>query len=119
MTEYFLPPRKPWPSTGLTWHNTGNQQSLLAGHNVHFDIAFLKAFFSANRKDFSEFFSHRVIDTSSILHYLYLAGKLKQKAVSSDEAFQLFDIEVEGRHTALGDALATAKLFSKLLTMIK
>jgi DNA polymerase-3 subunit epsilon len=100
-------------------HFAGRGKITLAGHNVHFDIAFLKAFFSANRKDFSEFFSHRVIDTSSILHYLYLAGKLKQKAVSSDEAFQLFDIEVEGRHTAMGDAIATAKLFSKLLHRIK
>jgi DNA polymerase-3 subunit epsilon len=87
----------------------------LAGHNVHFDAAFLKRFFSANNKKFSEYFSHRMIDTSSILHYLYLAGRIKQKAVSSDKAFALFDIQVEGRHTALGDAVATAKLFTKLL----
>jgi DNA polymerase III subunit epsilon len=87
----------------------------LAGHNVHFDAAFLRSFFSANNKDFSEFFSHRIIDTSSILYYLYLAGHIKQKAISSDDAFALFDIKVEGRHTALGDAMATAKLFTRLL----
>jgi DNA polymerase III subunit epsilon len=89
----------------------------LAGHNVHFDAAFLRSFFSANNKDFSEFFSHRIIDTSSILYYLYLAGHIKQKAISSDDAFALFDIKVEGRHTALGDAMATAKLFTKLLNL--
>lgn len=100
-------------------HFPGQEKITLAGHNVHFDIGFLKSFFSANNKDFSEFFSHRVIDTSSILHYLHLAGKLKQKAVSSDEAFALFGIKVEGRHTALGDALATARLFTKLLRLIK
>ncbi len=87
----------------------------LAGHNVHFDADFLRSFFSANNKDFSEFFSHRIIDTSSILYYLYLAGHIKHRAISSDEAFDLFDIKVEGRHTALGDAIATAKLFTKLL----
>lgn len=54
-------------------------------------------------------------DTSSILYYLYLAGHIKQKAISSDEAFDYFGIKVEGRHTAIGDAIATAKLFTKLL----
>ena len=99
-------------------HLPTQKKIILAGHNVHFDVAFLKAFFSANNKDFSEFFSHRIIDTSSILHYLYLSGKIKQKAISSDESFALFDIKVEGRHTALGDAIATAKLFTKLLSLI-
>jgi DNA polymerase III subunit epsilon len=89
----------------------------LAGHNVHFDTAFLKRFFSANNKDFRAFFSHRIIDTSSILHYLYLSGRIKQKAISSDEAFELFDIHVEGRHTAIGDALATARLFTRLIEL--
>ena len=96
-------------------HFPGKEKITLAGHNVHFDVVFLKPFFSANNKDFSEFFSHRVMDTSSILHYLYLSGQIKQKAISSDEAFDLFDIKVEGRHTALGDAIATARLFTKLL----
>lgn len=99
-------------------HFPGRGKITLAGHNVHFDIAFLKSFFSANNKDFSEYFSHRIIDTSSILHYLYLAGTLKQKAISSDKAFELFDIKVEGRHTALGDAIATARLFTKLLRLM-
>jgi DNA polymerase-3 subunit epsilon len=86
---------------------------------VHFDADFLRSFFTANNQDFSKYFSHRIIDTSSILHYLYLSGQIKQKAISSDEAFDLFDIKVEGRHTALGDAIATAKLFTKLLNLIK
>jgi len=91
----------------------------LAGHNVHFDADFLKSFFSKNNEDFSSFFSHRIIDTSSILYYLYLSGHIKQRAVSSDEAFDLFGIKVEGRHTAIGDAIATANLFSRLLDLIK
>lgn len=99
-------------------HFTGKEKITLAGHNVHFDAGFLKKFFSANHIDFSEIFSHRLIDTSSILHYLYLAGRIEKKAISSDDAFALFDIEVEGRHTALGDATATVKLFSKLLDLM-
>ncbi len=96
-------------------HFPQQREITLAGHNVQFDLSFLKILFSQNKKDFSKFFSHRIVDTSSILHYLYLAGHLKQRAISSDEAFELFDIKVEGRHTALGDAVATAKLFNKLL----
>lgn len=91
----------------------------LAGHNVHFDANFLRSFFSRNNINFDEFFSHRIIDTSSILYYLYLSGHIKQKAISSDEAFELFRIKVEGRHTAIGDAMATAKLFTRLLSLIK
>jgi len=91
----------------------------IAGHNVQFDVNFLKVLFSENNEDFSKFFSHRIIDTSSILYYLYLAGHLKQRAISSDEAFDLFEIKVERRHTALGDAIATAKLFTKLLSLTK
>jgi DNA polymerase-3 subunit epsilon len=100
-------------------HFPGQGKITLAGHNVHFDANFLRSFFSANDKNFSEFFSHRIIDTSSILYYLYLAGRIKQRAISSDEAFNLFDIKVEGRHTAIGDAIATAKLFTKLLDLLK
>lgn len=99
----------------INHHFPGQKKITLAGHNVHFDVSFLKAFFSKNNEDFSKYFSHRIIDTSSILHYLYLSGQIGKKAVSSDDAFNLFDIKVEGRHTALGDAVATAKLFNKLL----
>jgi DNA polymerase III epsilon subunit-like protein len=79
----------------------------------------MKSFFKANNKDFSEFFSHRIIDTSSILYFLYLSRRIKRKAVSSDAAFELFNINVEGRHTALGDAIATAELFNRLLHIVR
>ena len=103
----------------ISEHFPRQEKITLAGHNVHFDVAFLRVFFTRNNRDFGKFFSHRIIDTSSILHYLYLAGRIKQKAVSSDEAFDLFGIKVEGRHTAIGDAVATAELFTKLLSLIK
>ena len=100
-------------------HFPDQRKITLAGHNVHFDVHFLKLFFSQNNENFNKYFSHRIIDTSSIMYYLYLAGHIKQRAISSDEAFELFDIKVEGRHTALGDAVATTKLFNKLLHHIK
>ncbi len=98
---------------------TPEKKITIAGHNVHFDIGFLKNLFFIKEKDFSSIFSHRIIDTSSILYYLYLSGYLKQKTISSDAAFKLFNINVDGRHTALGDAMATLKLFNILLDLIK
>ena len=96
---------------------TGDQQEkiTLAGHNVGFDIRFIRQLFESQHYNFDDYFSHRSIDTSSILHYLYFAGKTDTKIVGSTEAFDHFDIEVRGRHTALGDAIATAELFTRLI----
>jgi DNA polymerase III subunit epsilon len=99
--------------TDLHFDNT--QKITLGGHNVHFDVNFLKVLLSGQGRDYHKRFSHRFVDTSPILYYLFLAGKLKQKATSSQEAFDLFSIQVDKRHSALGDALATADLFNKLL----
>jgi DNA polymerase-3 subunit epsilon len=94
-----------------------SEKITLAGHNICFDIRFIRQLFESQEYSFGEIFSHRSIDTSSILYYLYLAGKLESKIVGSDAAFSHFGIEVSGRHTALGDAVATAQLFSMLIKL--
>jgi len=96
-----------------------NQKITLAGHNVNFDVNFFRVFLSKNNIDFNSYFSHRFVDTSSILYYLYLTGKIKSKAISSQEAFDLFGIHVATRHTAVGDATATANLFTTLLLLLR
>lgn len=96
-----------------------NEKITMAGHNINFDVNFLRFFLAQNKENFSKYFSHRFIDTSSILYYLYLSGNLKDKVLSSSDAFAFFGISVEGRHTALGDAIATAKLFTNLLQLTR
>ena len=102
----------------ISRHFAGDEKITLGGHNITFDVGFLKHFLISNNYNYVARFSHRHVDTATILFYLYLTGKLKNKIVSSQEAFDFFGIKVSGRHTALGDALATAQLFSDLIAML-
>lgn len=90
----------------------------LAGHNTQFDVAFIKKFLRDNHRSYNERFSHRIVDTYSIIRYLCDAQLLDIEISSSASAFKHFNITVEGRHTALGDAIATAELYEKLLKLI-
>lgn len=91
----------------------------LIGHNVGFDVSFLKKL--ANDSNLEEIpgLSHRAIDTHTLLFLLNLKGKLPDRALTSDGAFRHFEIEVpeELRHTALGDAAATKELFKKVIAL--
>lgn len=101
----------------LRKHFTDGEKVTVAGHNISFDIQFLKKFFKRNGLEYSRFFSHRSIDTSAILYYLFLRGTMINKSISSDSAFDEFGIKVNKRHSALDDALATAELFNRLLLL--
>ncbi len=89
-----------------------------AGHNIGFDISFLKQLYKDSKFNFLDDFSHRTIDTSSILQFLFFSGKLEKNISSSDVAFQHFNIEVGQRHTALDDCRATVCLFNKLISLV-
>ena len=93
----------------------------IAGHNVDFDVGFLKRLYRLTGFDFGKLFSHRVLDTASVIKFLSLAGRLSLPEASSSAAFKHFDIKFDKglRHTALGDAMATAYLMNKLLTLIR
>lgn len=87
------------------------------GHNVGFDLAFLrKLAFLGGREQLANL-SHRAVDTHTLLYLLHLAGRIPLGALNSDGAFQHFGIGVPEavRHTALGDALATRELLICLL----
>lgn len=102
----------------LDIHFSRDEKIILGGHNINFDVNFLNAFLTRSGYNFQQRFSHRFVDTSSILFYLYLTGKIKRKLTASQDAFDYFGITVPGRHTALGDAFATAQLFSKLVSIL-
>jgi len=86
---------------------------------VQFDINFLKQFFIQNDRSFSNLFSHRSIDTYSIVQFLNISGIMDVDIASSSKVFQLLDIKVEKRHSALHDAIATTLLFEKLINRVR
>lgn len=93
----------------------------VAGHNVYFDVGFLKRLYSFTDYKYDEVFSHRVLDTAGIVRFLIVAGKLPLESAGSTAVFEYFQINVEAgqRHTALADALATATLLTRLVDMVK
>ena len=62
-------------------------------------------------------FSHRSIDTHTLLWTLASLGMVPPSACSSDGAFGHYKVSPpkELRHTALGDALATRDLLEAIL----
>lgn len=90
----------------------------LAGHNTQFDVNFLKVFLKKNGRSFNRIFSHRIMDTYSLLRSLYYSGKISDDISSSAQAFNYFGIKVNNRHSAKGDAIATAQLYNHLLSVL-
>ena len=90
---------------------------IFAGHNISFDLAFMKRLYRLAHRPFPSAFSHRSIDTHSLLWLLAQQGHIPMSACTSDGAFAYFEIMIpeEQRHTALADAIATRKLLKKIL----
>lgn len=91
----------------------------LAGHNVGFDIGFLKRLCKLGDASFDSLFSHRSLDTAGILRFMALAGRAPLQGAGLDEALVHFGVTVPEplRHTALGDARATAELLNSLVKL--
>lgn len=95
---------------------------ILAGHNLGHDQGFLRRLCRmTDPKAYDELFSHRSLDTASVLRHLHLAGKVPDTALSSTGGFEHFNIVVPEaeRHTALGDARATARLLTRTVELIR
>lgn len=97
------------------------ERVVLAGHNVGFDVGFLKRLYRLAGADFGPTFSHRTLDTAGILRFLTLAGIRESTAADSTTAFAEMGISIEdmARHTALGDAGATALLLTRLIEIAR
>ena len=98
--------------------NNFKDTPILVGHNPSIDKYMIRELFNRCALDMDKYISHRMIDTMSLLWGLYFAGKIPIEACSSDGAFDYFNIQINNRHKALEDCLATVKLFEKCIDRI-
>lgn len=89
------------------------------GHNVKFDIGFLKALFKKNKGAYGRHFSYHSIDTLGVAIFADLAlfGK-KSSAYKLTDLCERFGIKLDNAHDALADIDATVELFRYLYTSL-
>ena len=95
---------------------TGVQFSLL-GTMLAFDLGFIRRLYRLAGLDMNHDFRDRALDSCSILQFLMISGKVKGFRASADVLFESAGVKIaeKDRHTAFGDALATAKSLDILL----
>jgi len=98
----------------------GRRPVMLAGHNIAFDLAYMRRLYGLAGRSAPAEFTHRSVDTHALLWALAATGRLPPEVTTSDGAFGHFGVSppTELRHTALGDALATRELVVHLLALI-
>lgn len=106
---------------GRNFDRSNGDRISLVGHNVGFDVSFLRRLCRLAGVAYDDLFSHRVLDTAGITRFLILAGKLPLTGAGSTEAFEYFKIPIqtEKRHSALEDAKATAVLLNCLIDVAR
>jgi len=101
-------------------HLQAGQKAVLAGHHVAFDVAFLRRLYrlADAEDDFNARYGYRTVDLHSAYMLLAEACLVPWLARASLDAIALslgVPQDPDKRHTALGDALTTARCLWKLL----
>lgn len=128
--DTFINPEMMIPLDSIQWHHITDEMvvdkpkvsevlpefikfidnSTIVGHHVGFDITMLN-------KDLKLYFNTELhnnwLDTMMIYQKAIIK---KEQHTTLDYLFEVYKVNCEGRHTALGDALATAEVFNKMIS---
>lgn len=85
--------------------------AVVVGHSIGFDLAILKA--ECDRRELP-WKTPPALDTALLYSALYP----KEKDIGLESLAARFGVEIEGRHTALGDALVTAEIWIALMAQL-
>lgn len=97
------------------------KDATLCGHNVHFDLSFLRATFTKYHiENWDRVVSYRLEDTCSLARTLQKVGLIKCEKVSLGSLVHLFEIPLNGKelHGAAVDVEATAKVYYSLVKLL-
>ena len=89
----------------------------LAGHNVQFDLEFLKNFFTKmGNKYFGAYFYYHTVDLLALVTILHTAGLFNLSTFKLGDIAKYLDLEVQGElHHAEADIDLTRKCFCRLI----
>lgn len=96
------------------------QNRIIVGHNISFDIGMIN---NSLRQAFDFSLKNKVLDTAQLMMRLdpvkYERSVGGNSNLHLDDLCKKFNIPIENRHTALGDAYMTAQLFQRILPQLK
>lgn len=102
-------------------YGPSREKVMLCGHNVDFDKQFIRRLYREAGEVFQDDFSNKTLDTVAIFQFFMAAGLVPPGKASGDRMFASMGIPVPDahRHTALGDAWATALSLSRMAQSVK
>ncbi len=108
--SYEMLKGKPDIRTILPLFKMYTYDTVLVGHNIAFDMKMIKV----KEKLTETVFDNPVLDTLLLSASLYPVNEQHDM----ENIARRLGVNIIGRHTALGDAIATAEIFTKLITVL-